>query len=150
MRRSLFSKLLLSNWLLLLVLLVVAGIVLFVEKFVHSDFKVLLFSFYVLFAMFGTFYMSYSIAKSVVEPLDRIEKKTGEINAGDFGSELTLSDIRELADLASSINLMSTRLKSQFVDLTIEKEKFDSVLQNLKEGVFAIDPENTSILFQNK
>ncbi|EMF79641.1 hypothetical protein LEP1GSC188_1623 [Leptospira weilii serovar Topaz str. LT2116] len=45
------------------------------EKFVHSDFKVLLFSFYVLFAMFGTFYMSYSIAKSVAEPLDRIEKK---------------------------------------------------------------------------
>lgn len=75
MRRSLFSKLLLSNWLLLLVLLVVAGIVLFVEKFVHSDFKILLFSFYILFAMFGTFYMSYSIAKSVVEPLDRIEKK---------------------------------------------------------------------------
>ncbi|EMF43913.1 hypothetical protein LEP1GSC151_3985 [Leptospira interrogans serovar Grippotyphosa str. LT2186] len=75
MRRSLFSKLLLSNWLLLLVLLVVAGIALFVEKFVHSDFKILLFSFYVLFAMFGTFYMSYSIAKSVVEPLDRIEKK---------------------------------------------------------------------------
>ncbi|WP_032920116.1 HAMP domain-containing sensor histidine kinase [Leptospira santarosai] len=150
MRRSLFSKLLLSNWLLLLVLLVVAGVVLFAEKFVHSDFKILLFSFYVLFAMFGTFYMSYSIAKSVAEPLDRIEKKTGEINAGDFGSELTLSDIRELADLASSINLMSTRLKSQFVDLTIEKEKFDSVLQNLKEGVFAIDPESTSILFQNK
>ncbi|EMG23398.1 hypothetical protein LEP1GSC116_5036 [Leptospira interrogans serovar Icterohaemorrhagiae str. Verdun HP] len=53
----------------------VAGIALFVEKFVHSDFKILLFSFYVLFAMFGTFYMSYSIAKSVVEPLDRIEKK---------------------------------------------------------------------------
>ncbi|EMO26606.1 HAMP domain protein [Leptospira interrogans serovar Bataviae str. HAI135] len=122
MRRSLFSKLLLSNWLLLLVLLVVAGIVLFVEKFVHSDFKILLFSFYILFAMFGTFYMSYSIAKSVVEPLDRIEKKTGEINAGDFGSELALSDIRELADLASSINLMSTRLKNQFVDLTIEKK----------------------------
>ncbi|EMM82570.1 hypothetical protein LEP1GSC037_1877 [Leptospira interrogans str. 2006001854] len=45
---------------------------------------------------------------------------------------------------------MSTRLKNQFVDLTIEKEKFDSVLQNLKEGVFAIDPENASILFQNK
>ncbi|OCC31378.1 GHKL domain protein [Leptospira interrogans serovar Canicola] len=136
MRRSLFSKLLLSNWLLLLVLLVVAGIALFVEKFVHSDFKILLFSFYVLFAMFGTFYMSYSIAKSVVEPLDRIEKKTGEINAGDFGSELTLSDIRELADLASSINLMSTRLKNQFVDLTIEKRKIRFRFTKLKGRSF--------------
>lgn len=75
MRRSLFSKLLLSNWLLLLVLIVAAGAVLFTEKFIHPDFRFLLFSFYVLFAMFGTFYMSYSIAKSVSEPLDRIEKK---------------------------------------------------------------------------
>lgn len=44
---------------------------------------------------------------------------------------------------------MSGRLKHQFVDLTIEKEKFDSVLQNLKEGVFSVDLEG-SILFQNK
>ncbi len=76
--------------------------------------------------------MSYSIAKSVAEPLDRIEKKTGEINAGDFGSELALSDIRELADLASSINLMSTRLKSQFVDLPVASHK--KLLQTVFEN----------------
>ncbi|WP_010571327.1 HAMP domain-containing sensor histidine kinase [Leptospira broomii] len=149
MRRSLFSKLLLSNWLLLIILMSVAGIVLFLEDIIHPDLKILLFSFYILLAMFGTFYVSYSIARSVTQTLNQIEKKTGEINAGDFGSELSLPDIRELADLAVSINRMSGRLKHQFVDLTIEKEKFDSVLQNLKEGVFSVDLEG-SILFQNK
>ncbi|EPG65267.1 ATP-binding protein [Leptospira wolffii] len=149
MRRSLFSKLLLSNWLLLVFLMAVAGIVLFLEDRINPDLKILLFSAYILLAMFGTFYMSFSIARSVTQTLNQIEMKTGEINAGDFGSELSLPEIQELADLAVSINLMSGRLKHQFVDLTIEKEKFDSVLQNLKEGVFSVDLEG-SIVFQNK
>ncbi|MCE9502104.1 MAG: GHKL domain-containing protein, partial [Leptospira sp.] len=58
-------------------------------------------------------------------------------------------EILELALLSESINTMSRRLKGQFSDLTLEKEKFDSLLQNLKEGVFAIDPEHR-ILFQNR
>ncbi|PJZ69939.1 two-component sensor histidine kinase [Leptospira perolatii] len=149
MRRSLFSKLLLSNWSLLLFLMIVAGIVLYLENKIPPDLKILLFSTFVILAMFCTFYASFSIAKSVTVPLNQIENKTGEINAGDFGSELTLPEIKELADLTVSINRMSARLKNQFVDLTIEKEKFDSVLQNLKEGVFSVDPEG-SILFQNR
>ncbi len=127
----------------------VAGLVLFLEDRINPDLKILLFSAYILLAMFGTFYMSFSIAKSVTQTLNQIEMKTGEINAGDFGSELSLPEIQELADLAVSINLMSGRLKHQFVDLTIEKEKFDSVLQNLKEGVFSVDLDG-SIIFQNK
>lgn len=149
MRRSFFSKLLLSNWLFLLILLLAAIGVLFLEEILHPDFRILLFSVYILFAMFGAFYISFSIAKSVTEPLTQIENKTGEINAGDFGSELSLPEIKELANLTESINLMSNRLKNQFVDLTIEKEKFNSLLQNLKEGVFAIDLHQT-ILFQNR
>jgi two-component system phosphate regulon sensor histidine kinase PhoR len=72
-----------------------------------------------------------------------------EINAGDFGTLLAASDIQELSDLASSINLMSRRLQMQFTDLNVEKEKFNSLLQNLKEGVFAISLDKR-ILFQNK
>lgn len=100
-------------------------------------------------AMFGSFYISYSIAKIVIIPLKKVEKKTDEINAGDFGLELIQPDIRELAKLTESINGMAKRLKNQFIDLSLEKEKFNSLLQNLKEGVFAFDTQNR-ILFQNK
>lgn len=93
--------------------------------------------------------MSSAVAKRVVDPLSLLEEKTREINAGDFGAELSYPDIRELAQLTMSINEMATRLKNQFLDLTVEKEKFNSLLQNLKEGVFAID-SNGKILFQNR
>lgn len=98
--------------------------------------------------MYGAFYVSYNIAKNISDKLKIIEKKTRDINAGDFGSALTIPTIRELADLAESINTMSRRLRLQFSDLSLEKEKFNSLLLNLKEGVFAIDLDR-KILFQN-
>lgn len=104
---------------------------------------------FVLIAIFGTFYTSTNIAMRITDPLATVEKKTKEINAGDFGVELSSPDIRELATLALSINEMAKRLKVQFLDLTVEKEKFNYLLQNLKEGVFAID-RNEKFLFLNR
>ena len=99
--------------------------------------------------MLIAFHTSFRIATSVTEHLTVIEKKTMEINAGDFGTLLAASDIQELSDLASSINSMSRRLQMQFTDLNVEKEKFNSLLQNLREGVFAISLDK-KILFQNQ
>ncbi len=98
--------------------------------------------------MFGTLYASRRITNDITEQLNLLERKANEINAGDFGITLPGSDIRELTNLIEAINTMSLRLKSQISSLSIEKEKFDSLLQNLKEGVFAINPEKI-ILFQN-
>jgi two-component system phosphate regulon sensor histidine kinase PhoR len=147
--RSLFSRVLLSNWLFLIILLTTGLILYFVETQVATEFKFVLFVLYIIFSMLIAFHTSFRIATSVTEHLIVIEKKTMEINAGDFGTLLAASDIQELSDLASSINSMSRRLQMQFTDLNVEKEKFNSLLQNLREGVFAISLDK-KILFQNQ
>ncbi|WP_411824839.1 ATP-binding protein [Leptospira sp. 'Mane'] len=147
--RSFFSTLLLLNWGLLLVLLLLAAGVIFIEDLINPEFRPIIFFLYVLIAIFGTFYTSITIARKVTDPLSLVERKTKEINAGDFGVELSYPEIRELANLTISINEMARRLKNQFLDLTVEKEKFNSLLQNLKEGVFAIDG-NRKFLFLNR
>lgn len=147
--RSFFSTLLLLNWGLLLILLTLAVGVIYIEDLVSPQIRPIILFLYVLIALFGTFYMSTKIAHKITEPLAMIEKKTKDINAGDFGVELSSPDIRELANLTSSINEMARRLKMQFLDLTVEKEKFNYLLQNLKEGVFAID-RNKKFLFLNR
>lgn len=147
--RSFFSTLLLSNWLFLFFLFITAIGVLYLDSIINPDLRIILFSLFFMIAMFGSFYISYSIAQIVILPLKQIEKKTDEINAGDFGTELIKPEIHELAKLTESINGMAKRLKTQFIDLTLEKEKFNSLLQNLKEGVFAVDL-NRQVLFQNQ
>jgi len=147
--RSLFSRVLLSNWLFLVILLGTALILLYLETLVAPEFKLILLVLYIIYSMLIAFHSSYKIANSVTEQLSVIQKKTMDINAGDFGTLLAASDIRELGDLVSSINSMSNRLQMQFTDLNLEKEKFNSLLQNLREGVFAISPDK-KILFQNQ
>lgn len=147
--RSFFSTLLLLNWGLLLVLLALAVGVMYIDDIIPSTFRPLVLFAYVLVALFGTFYISTTIARKITDPLLLVEKKTREVNAGDFGVELTSPEIRELASLTSSINQMAKRLKLQFLDLTVEKEKFNFLLQNLKEGVFAIDRSH-KFLFLNR
>jgi len=147
--RSLFSRILLSNWAMLLAMLFLAIIVDLLEKVIEPEYWMVLLLFYIITVMFAAMFLSYHIAKSVTDQLSLIEKKARELNAGDFGTEISSPEIKELADLTASINAMSDRLKNQFNDLSLEKEKFNSLLQNLKEGVFAID-HNQKLLFQNK
>lgn len=146
--RSFFSTLLISNWLYLFFLFLIALGVLYLDSIINPDLRIILFSLFFLIAVFGSFYVSYSIAQIVILPLKQVERKTDEINAGDFGTELIKPEIHELAKLTGSINGMAKRLKNQFFDLNLEKEKFNSLLQNLQEGVFAVDYKNT-VLFQN-
>ncbi|MCB1158085.1 MAG: HAMP domain-containing protein, partial [Leptospiraceae bacterium] len=146
--RSLFSRLLLANWVYLSIILGIGTLNYFFLSYLSTPLQIIVVFLFVLIALFGTFHVSYRIAKSITDQLQLIERKTRAINAGDFGIPLPISDIRELSELTESINTMSNRLKTQISSLSLEKEKFDSLLQNLKEGVFAIDLENR-ILFQN-
>ena len=149
MTRSLLSTLLIRNWILVFVLFFLSGVVVFIEPFVAKELRIILLVVYFIISLFGTFFLSQSISKIISEPLSTIERRTKEINAGDFGMELAKPNILELASLSESINQMSQRLRDQIVDLTLEKEKFNSLLSNLQEGVFAFD-EKGILLFQNK
>ncbi|MEM7181111.1 MAG: ATP-binding protein [Spirochaetota bacterium] len=148
MMRSLFSRLLLANWLFLSILFGISLSAFLIADKYFPELKVFVLFGFGLASLFGTFHVSYRIAQSITEQLKIIENKTEAINEGDFGIELPETSIKELTNLSSSINSMSKRLKSQFLNLALEKEKFDSLMENLKEGVFALDIEG-KILFQN-
>ena len=146
--RSLFSKVLISSWLFLILLIVSAVVTFLISLVLKEDLHILLFMVYLVFALYFSFFISYSLAIGVTEELKLLQEKTKKINAGEFTRNGVLSSIIEINQLSESIDAMSARLKLQFIDLNFEKEKFNLVLQNLKEGVFAIDGEKR-ILFQN-
>ncbi|MDX1958430.1 MAG: ATP-binding protein [Leptospiraceae bacterium] len=147
--RSLFSKLLITNWLYLVILTSTAILTLYLGDIVDTDLKVLLILSFIIFSLYLSFHISYLAAKDITNDLKTLGEKTKLISAGDFGSALIMTNFQEIDQLSKSINSMSGRLRLQFSDLNLEKEKFNLLLQNLKEGVFAISKDK-KILFQNK
>ncbi|MCX7999321.1 MAG: two-component sensor histidine kinase [Leptospiraceae bacterium] len=133
----------------MLILLITGGTTFGISSFVELNLKIILIFFFALFSLFLTFHFSYSLASSVTTQLKVLQEKASAVNAGETSSTLVMTNIQELADLSKEIDLMSRRLSQQFYDLNLEKEKFNFVLQSLKEGVFAIDKTKT-ILFQNR
>jgi two-component system, OmpR family, phosphate regulon sensor histidine kinase PhoR len=146
--RSFFSKVLLSSWLFLVLLILTATIIFLFSFIIPPEFKILLFIGYFVFALYLSFYISYRLAYGVTEELKSLQEKTKKINAGEFIVNGLNTGIIEINDLSLSIDAMSDRLKIQFQDLNFEKEKFNLVLQNLKEGVFLLDNER-KIIFLN-
>jgi two-component system, OmpR family, phosphate regulon sensor histidine kinase PhoR len=147
--RSFFSHVLLRNWLFLFILLSTGVLTFWVVTVVENNFRVIVLSIYALFSLYLSFYFSHRIASSVTRQLKLLQEKTKAINTGEYDSALIMTNIQELAELSDEIDLMSSRLNKQFFDLSLEKEKFNLVLQSLKEGVFTID-QNKKLLFQNK
>jgi two-component system phosphate regulon sensor histidine kinase PhoR len=147
--RSFFSTLLLKNWFFLLLLLVTAGLSFWIAVELPEGYRIVVIFFYAIFSLYLSFYFSWKIASTVTTQLKVLQEKTKAINAGEFTSAMVMTNITELAELAEEIDLMSSRLSKQFFDLNLEKEKFNLVLQNLKEGVVVID-HSQKILFCNK
>lgn len=133
----------------LLILLITGGVTFWISSFVDFNLKIIFIFFFALFSLFLTFHFSYLLASSVTTQLKVLQEKASAVNTGETTSTLVMTNIQELADLSKEIDLMSRRLSQQFYDLNLEKEKFNFVLQSLKEGVFAIDKTKT-ILFQNR
>jgi two-component system phosphate regulon sensor histidine kinase PhoR len=147
--RSFFSRLLLGNW-LFLILIILSGLgSVFIAVHSSPEYYTIIFFVYFIFSLYLAFYFSYKFAKTVTDQLKLLQEKTKGINASEYKSTLVMTGIQELADLSNSIENMYNRIRRQFIDLNLEKEKFDLVLQNLKEGVFAFDASG-KILFQNK
>lgn len=147
--RSFFSRLLVMNWGFLTILTLAVLSVFYFSTNLLPELQFLLFMVVWIFAFFGTFHISYKISENVAETLRLLQNKTQAVNAGDFSPAVIMTDLREFDELSKSIDAMSSRLKIQFIDLNLEKEKFNLVLQNLKEGLFALDAKG-NIQFVNR
>ena len=88
------------------------------------------------------------IALLIAARLRRIGRAAARIEAGDFDQPLTIAFHDELGQLAESVESMRLRLRDTFEDLGAERNRLRDLLEQLQEGVIAIDP-SLAIVFSN-
>ena len=85
----------------------------------------------------------------ITRPLRKLEKSAKAISEGRFGFQLPLKGFlgKELSQLVRAFNKMSKRLQqyeeSNIATLSSERNKFESVVMSIADGVIVSDKENT-------
>jgi len=86
------------------------------------------------------------IARTTTRPVRQLTKASREITAGKLGQKITIATKDEVGQLARAFNEMSANLKTTVATLTTEKNKLDSILANMVDGVIMTDTGGDIIL----
>ncbi|MGN0710190.1 MAG: ATP-binding protein [Anaerovoracaceae bacterium] len=82
----------------------------------------------------GTF-----IAKSITTPINDVTEKAEKMAQGDFSQEVTVKAEDEIGRLAYMFNLLRTQLDATLSEMSGEKNKLETILKNMTDGLIAVN-----------
>lgn len=80
-------------------------------------------------------FLRFFIKKTVLEPINRIIKKTDRIKAGSFDRQLVITSRDEMGELAENILIMEKALDTNFTILESQKQELAELNKNLEAKV---------------
>lgn len=82
----------------------------------------------------GTF-----IARSITTPINDVTEKAEKMAQGDFSQEVTVKSNDEIGRLADMFNLLRTQLDATLFEMSSEKNKMETILKNMADGLIAVN-----------
>lgn len=85
--------------------------------------------------------LSLRLAKSITEPIEKINKTANMIAQGNLQQRISLTSKDELGELAQSINEMTLALQQQITEVTSAKQRLEAILNHMVSGVLVISSQ---------
>ncbi|MDR2834044.1 MAG: cell wall metabolism sensor histidine kinase WalK [Streptococcaceae bacterium] len=79
------------------------------------------------------------IARSITKPLEEIRKAALQISKGDYSNKIQVHGNDEISQLAGTFNELSDRIESTQESMESERNRLNSVLAHMTDGVIATD-----------
>ena len=93
-------------------------------------------------SILASWIVGFLLARTIVDPISRIRSAAHRIAEGDLAHRVPTGGKDELSDLGHAINHMAAQLESRIGEIVSEKNKMNSLLETLIDGVVALDSEN--------
>lgn len=90
-------------------------------------------------AILITVFLAVMISRGLTRPISDMRKQTANIAQGDYSGKVTVYGEDELGQLAAAINDLSLRVKEAQETTEAERQRLDSVLKHMSDGVLATD-----------
>src|SRR6185436_7963369 len=81
----------------------------------------------------------YGVFGLISKPLREIAAASKKLAAGDLGQRLPITGDEEIAALGTSLNRMAQNLNARMVELSEGKQRLESILEAMRDGVMVLD-----------
>lgn len=96
-------------------------------------------------ALFITIILGYLLAKSVTEPIAEVTRKAARMANGEFEQKVDVKSDDEIGRLGEMFNELTDKLKNTLGEISSEKSKLETILNNMADGLLAVDLKGTII-----
>jgi len=90
-----------------------------------------------------------SMINRITKPFNSIDKKLRLLASGEYSSEPIAGSYEEIDQITKQIDEVSFILQDSFDSLRDEKNKLDYILNNIADGIFAVDDNKDITLINN-
>jgi two-component system phosphate regulon sensor histidine kinase PhoR len=90
--------------------------------------------------------LSYILSSITSRPLQSMAAAATRIGKGDFGARIPISSCDEIGELAEVMNEMAGKIESQMERISAEKNRLDTILRGMGEGVIVTNDAGAVIL----
>ncbi len=93
----------------------------------------------VLIAIIISLILGYMLSRTIITPIVSIMHKAERLAEGNFDEALEVKSEDEIGNLTKTFNLMAKELKSNLNEISSEKNKIETILNYMADGVIAFD-----------
>jgi len=101
-------------------------------------------------ALFITIILGYFIAKSITGPIKDVTVKAERMAQGDFEQIVEIRSDDEIGQLADMFNYLTAKLKTVLQEMSNEKQKMDTIIEYMADGLIAATKEGQIIHINSK
>ncbi|CZQ89020.1 cell wall metabolism sensor histidine kinase WalK [Trichococcus ilyis] len=101
-------------------------------------------------AIIITIILAVIISRGITRPISEMRRQTANIAEGDYSGKVTVYGADELGELAETINDLSYKVKDAQETTESERQRLDSVLRHMTDGVLATDRRGKIIIINSR
>ena len=101
-------------------------------------------------AIIITIVLAVIISRGLTRPISEMRRQTANIADGDYSGKVTVYGADELGELAETINDLSYKVKDAQETTESERQRLDSVLRHMTDGVLATDRRGKIIIINSR
>ena len=101
-------------------------------------------------AIIITIVLAVIISRGLTRPISEMRRQTANIADGDYSGKVTVYGADDLGELAETINDLSYKVKDAQETTESERQRLDSVLRHMTDGVLATDRRGKIIIINSR